>query len=321
MKVAYSPLFEKPSRPFSLFLFYLALCFALLAIDSRLNYLQGLRTYLKNTLFPFQLVLINAQEGIGNIFTGVFKSFTLYQKILEAQKDNELLHREVEDLRGLELENKSLRTLLNIPDRQSREWIIAEVVARQYDDHAQKILLSKGELEGLRLGLPVQAEGGLLGQISNVYPDYSEVTQITHLGMSVPAKIKGTAIHGVVYGTGEGLVDFRHFPQRYTINIGDELITSGLDGLFIPNVPIAKVVSITAASESSGVRVLADPIVSFSNIKFVMVSIVNQMYGQWLETLREQSKSKASLNHRFKRAYAEPPPIKSSASISIPSTP
>lgn len=289
MEIADSPLFERTPRPFSRFLVYLSICLAMIAIDSKMNYLQAFRQSAKNAFLPIQLIVVSGQGAVQRFFGSVFQSPQLSSRLANYEQENLKLNRRIEALQNLTQENESLRVLLGLTRRNEEQWVSAEIVARQYVGSQQKVLINKGLDQGLRLGFPVVAEKGLFGQVSKALKSYTEVQQINDKGMSVPVKVQGTNILGVIYGSGEERVEFRHFLSRWTINIGDELVTSGIDGLFPPDIPVAKVIAIAPANQSGGVRVEALPGVNFPETRFVATPTLHSDYGEWLESLQKNA--------------------------------
>jgi rod shape-determining protein MreC len=285
MKISHSPLFEKPSRSFSRLIIYVTVCLALFAVDTRAQYLNQSRAWVKNLLLPLETALISSQEYLSYSLRGLWDGLSMQRKIDSMHQEQLSLSNKVKELAVIKNEINQLRALHQLPARDNDPLMTAEVVARQYDGLSQKVLLSKGRNDGFRLGMAVISEAGLFGQISMLFERYAEVSQINHAGISIPVKVQGTTIHGVVYGLGEDSVEFRNFPQRYQVQVGDRLVTSGLDGLFYADIPVATITSIKPSVDNSGVLVTAEPLVDFSNTRFVATSLTNHQYGEWLDNL------------------------------------
>ena len=113
-------------------------------------------------------------------------------------------------------------------------------------------------------------DAGVLGQVTRVYPLVSELTLLTNREHSVPVLNTRTGVRGVAFGeaTGAPLLELRYLASNADVEVGDVLSTSGVDGVYPPGVPVAKVVKVfeyisedevkrlntTPASSSSGQR-------------------------------------------------------------------
>ena len=122
--------------------------------------------------------------------------------------------------------------------------VAAEVLYSAPDPYSRKVILDQGRQEGVEPGLAVVDATGLLGQVTRVYPIQSEVTLITDRNQSVTVQVERNGQRGVMSGTGQGGLELRFVLADADIKVGDRLMTSGLDGLFVPGLPVAMVESV-----------------------------------------------------------------------------
>jgi rod shape-determining protein MreC len=111
----------------------------------------------------------------------------------------------------------------------------------------------------------------VVGQVTRVFPFVAEVTLITDKEQAVPVQIVRTGLRSVVFGLGNGQLELRFLPANADVQNGDLLVTSGLDGIFLPGFPVAKVVHIERDTSYSFARIFCMPLAGVENFSEVMV--------------------------------------------------
>jgi rod shape-determining protein MreC len=116
-------------------------------------------------------------------------------------------------------------------------------------------------------------ENGIVGQITRAYPAVSELTLITDRDQAIPVLNVRNGLRGVAYGDSEGsdLIELRYMATNADIQEGDFLTTSGIDGVFPPGLPVAKVVRVERKSETVFARILCQPVALTQGVHQVMV--------------------------------------------------
>ncbi len=106
-------------------------------------------------------------------------------------------------------------------------------------------MIDQGLQHGIQPGQPVGDHIGIIGQVTRVYPWLSEVTLITDKGHLVPVLNLRTGLRAVLAGTGDdGRLELRFIPLTADFQTGDQLVTSGIDGVYPPGLPVAEVVNV-----------------------------------------------------------------------------
>ena len=95
-------------------------------------------------------------------------------------------------------------------------------------------------MDGVQAGLPVIDARGLIGQITRVQPLTAEVTLLIERNHPVPVMIQRNGLRAVMYGMG-GQAEIRHIAAHADVQVGDMLVTSGIDGVYPAGLPVAKV--------------------------------------------------------------------------------
>jgi len=133
------------------------------------------------------------------------------------------------------------------------------------------VIVDKGQQDKIVAGQPVVDETGIVGQITRVFPFVSEVTLITDKDQAVPVQIVRNGLRSVIFGLGNGQLELRFMPANADVQNGDLLVTSGLDGIFLAGLPVAKVVHIERDTSYSFARIYCEPVAGVESFGEVMV--------------------------------------------------
>lgn len=219
---------------------------SLLVLDLRFGALDVVRDAISVVLRPVQEA---AHWPVKLVVDGSIYFATL----AEVQAENARLRRiEMEDrlraatLATLEAENAELRRLLGMARRFELRRIGVEVLYDAPDPFSRRIVVDRGANAGVRPGLAVVDAEGLVGQVTRTQPLVSEVTLITQRDHATHVMVRRNGVRGVVYGLGDGYLELRHLLVEADVRTDDVLVTSGLDGVFPPGIPVAQVVSVDA---------------------------------------------------------------------------
>jgi rod shape-determining protein MreC len=112
----------------------------------------------------------------------------------------------------------------------------------------------------------------VIGQVTRVFPLQAEVTLLTDKDQAVPVQIVRTGLRSVIYGTPKGdTLDLRFVPISADVQTGDELVTSGLDGVYPPGLPVAKVVRVDKQADTAFARVVCVPVAPVRGARQLLV--------------------------------------------------
>lgn len=234
--------------------------FALMTADHRKNYLEGVRTGLSAVVYPIYYV-VNLPIAAGG---WVGENFITHQSL---KTENDRLHSEhlllkaqTQKLAALDAENQRLRALLQASTKASERVLVAEIVSVDVDPYARKIVLDKGSRDGVYEGQPLIDSEGVMGQVIEVGALSSIAMLITDTGHSLPVMLNRTGLRAIAVGLGSsGEMDLPHLTNSTDIKKGDVLVTSGLDGRFLPNYPAAIVTHVEKMPGQPFMRVRAAP--------------------------------------------------------------
>lgn len=266
-----TPFFKRGPAPLALLTFYVALAVTLLVVDLRYRSLDVVRQAVSVFVDPLQRV---AQTPGGL----VDHAQTYLVGIGALQEENNRLKRaqldtapNLQRLAQLEMENTRLRQLLSVSEREQARGQVAQILYTARDPFARRIVVDKGQQASIVAGQPVIDEVGIVGQVTRVFPFSAEVTLITDKQQSVPVQVVRTGLRSVAFGLGNGRLELKYIPANADVKEGDVLVTSGLDGIYLPGFPVAKIVKIERDSVFAFATIHCEPIAGVENFNEVMI--------------------------------------------------
>ena len=265
------PFFKRGPAPLALLTFYIAVSLAIFVFDLRFKSLELLRQSIALVVDPVQRVA----QTPGSLVD--YASHYLQGMHSLQQENDELKHAklttapDLQRLAQLEAENERLRKLLSVTEREKANGQVSQILYTARDPFSRKVIVDKGQQSGVTAGQPAIDEAGVVGQVTRVFPFSAEITLITDKDQVVPVQVVRTGQRSVVFGLGNGQLELRYMPANADIQIGDMLVTSGLDGIYLPGFPVAKVVNVERDSAYSFARIFCVPIAGVENFGEVMV--------------------------------------------------
>lgn len=251
--------------------FYAALSLALIFVDSRFQALELLRQGVSLFTHPVQQ-LAHVPGHLLEKAGAYLDDVTDYQQEIARLKHMQLEAADtVQRTHQLETENERLRKLLDMKQRQKGNGRVSQVLYAARDPFSRRVIVDKGQQDKIVAGQPVVDERGVVGQVTRVFPFVSEITLITDKDQAVPVQIVRNGLRSVVFGVGDGRLELRFMPANADVQEGDMLETSGLDGIFLPGTPVAKVVQIERGASYSFARIYCEPVAGVENFGEVMV--------------------------------------------------
>lgn len=254
------PFFNRGPAPLVRLAFFVALSLLLLTLDLRFHMLEWVRQGVALVAYPLQVVAYAPVQGMGegsDYFASIVslkqENTGLRQKQLGTA--NLLLRQE-----HLELENQRLRALIEMRQRQPVTGQIAEILYAARDPFARRVILDKGSQQQISAGQVVVDEIGVIGQVTRVFPMLSEVTLITDKEQAIPVQIVRNGLRSVLFGSGAGNLELRFLAANADVRDGDTLVTSGLDGIYIPGLPVATIKHIDRDTTYAFARIQCEPI-------------------------------------------------------------
>ena len=268
------PFFKQGPSALSRLVFFGALALFLMVADARLHIVQPLRAAIATVLYPAQWLAMQPVQA-AETFASYLTDLKTARKTEEAARVQLAAQSQrAGQVEQLLLENTRLRELLALRERTAVPSQAAQVLYDATDPFSRRVVIDKGQLQGIAPGSPVLDESGVLGQVTQVYPFVSEVTLLIDRDQVIPVVNTRTGVRGVAYGdpsARDGMMELRYMPATVDFKEGDLLATSGIDGVYPPGLPVARVVSVDRQSDTSFARIRCQPLARLQGVTHVMV--------------------------------------------------
>ena len=268
------PFFKQGPSALSQLVFFSALALFLMVADARFQIVQPLRAAIATVLYPAQWLALQpvqmVQAGLGYLTD--LKTARLTEEAARLRLAEQ--SQRAGQVEQLLLENARLRQLLALRERVQVPGTAAQVLYDATDPYSRRVVIDKGRMQGIEPGSPVLDESGVLGQVTRVYPFVSEITLLIDRDQVIPVMNMRTGTRGVAYGDPSprgGMLELRYMSVTEDVREGDLLATSGVDGVYPPGLPVARVVSVDRRSDTSFTRIQCQPLAQLQGVTHVMV--------------------------------------------------
>lgn len=197
-------------------------------------------------------------------------------QIEELEKNNQELKDELEKYQDASLENRRLRELLELKDTyQEYETVGASIVAKNSGNWYSSFTIDKGTNDGLALNMNVIADGGLVGLITEIGPNFAVVTSIIDDGSRVSGMIKSTQSNCIVTGDlssmENGLLKLDYIQTDFDISEDNLIVTSNISDKYVPGLVIGYATNVTLNDDKLTQSGYLEPAVDFANLSEVLV--------------------------------------------------
>lgn len=251
------------------------LAILLMLADVRLKITEPLRQAVSAVLFPMQWAVMQPVEWLSNGTHYLNDLGAAQAEAEEARRLMAAMSLKAYDAERLQAENQQLRELLDLRPRLVVDALAAEVMYETPDSYTRRVVLDKGQVAGVQAGSPVMDDVGVLGQVTRVQPFSSEVTLLSDRDQAIPVMVARTGVRGVAFGDASNLgadgMELRFMPSDADVQVGDELVTSGVDDVYMAGLPVARVVEVERHPQSPFLRVYCEPKARLDGARHVMV--------------------------------------------------
>ncbi|MDR2404841.1 MAG: rod shape-determining protein MreC [Deltaproteobacteria bacterium] len=201
-----------------------------------------------------------------------------YFQLVDVKEENQNLKRQLAqkgqlqgELTEMRMENGRLREILSYRDRAPGRFLTAKVLAKDPTPYFRSIIIAAGAADGLLMESAVISPLGAVGRICELSPHYARVLLITDLSSAVDSLIQRNRVNGLMAGTGTDRLGLEYVQKAEDVRVGDSLVTSGLDGIFPPGIPLGTVTFVDKMSMGFFMHALVSPAVDFGSLEEVLI--------------------------------------------------
>jgi rod shape-determining protein MreC len=215
-----------------------------------------IRVWTVGAVTPFERA---GASGIG----GIRGAWHHYFALQNTSRENERLRREndaqklqISQLQSRAAEADRFAALLNFKQaHQNVPMLAARVIGTSADTASQTVYLDRGERDGIRRNMGVITPDGVVGKVIESYRDTSQVLLLTDKDSGVGAMLSESRIQSPVGGVGEPLLSMKYVPNDDTVNLGEHVVTSGMDRIFPRDLPVGTVSQIKSGNPFKQIRI------------------------------------------------------------------
>lgn len=244
-----------------------------LALTDRQEYARGylLKEILSVTVTPVQGVILGVQDSIKGVWTDYFFLVGVNEENESLKRTIHSLVEENRNLREDAKQNERLRALLDFKESLPYSTTGAGIVGYHMERWTRTVMIDKGSSGGIEKDHGAIASGGVVGRIIEVNAGSSRVLLTTDLRSNIDVIIERSRVKGVVEGNGtDGLV-MKYVRQVDEVQVGDQVITSGLSGVFPKGLVVGEVTRVEKSGDNFFKHVEVRPAVDLGRLEEVLV--------------------------------------------------
>ncbi|WP_410499416.1 rod shape-determining protein MreC [Chitinibacter sp. S2-10] len=272
MQATQPAFFKQGPKPLTRVLIFATLSLALIVGDAYYHLLGRIREQLSLALYPLQWLATTPTNAVieASIFLQRQNQLIAENRTLN---DARLIAQAQEmRLKALEAENANLRSLAVAKESQPRQSLLTQILYNGRDPFSSKLIVDLGQRAGVSTGQIALDASGVVGQVIRVQPLTSEVRLISDREHMVPVFVERNQLRTVVYGTGrQSPLEVRNMAPNVDIQVGDILLTSGIDGIYPSGLPVAKVSKVERAAGNAFARIQCQALAGIDQHRFLLL--------------------------------------------------
>lgn len=258
-----------------------------MVVDARFAALKPLRSQLGMLLTPLYYVAELPVRAWDTVYLQLTSRADLIAENESLRAEALLTKRKLQKLAALTEQNVRLRELLNSSELLDERVLVAELIGVDPNAFTQRILINRGERDGVFLGQPVLDATGLMGQVVEVLPFSARVLLITDVSHSLPVQINRNGLRAIATGTGSSdWLELRHVSDTADIRVDDIVVSSGLGQRFPAGYPVGRVTHVNRDSSQPFAEVRVAPTAQLNRSRYLLLVFSPESgYGDVLPAL------------------------------------
>jgi len=236
-----------------------------------------LRVWTQTFATPLQSASSKASGATSGFFQQIWNFRSTAQENEQLKERLTQLETELNGARQATAENERLKGLLGLNEQTKIKSIPARVIARDPSVWFNTITINRGSSSGLEMNMPVVTAGGIVGRIITVSPWASQVMLITDEKAgagAVVGQLGQSGALGSVRGRadlGAALIEMRYVSGLEKVEVGDNVMTTGQDGIYPPGLNVGRVVDVKSGSATQAHHILIQPGAQLDHLEEVAV--------------------------------------------------
>ena len=267
-------------------------------IDFRFKALDPIRNNINLVLRPLEYIMMaprNVIEVTSEYFTTRSTLDQENQVMKARQAELSLLANQSEFLM---VENQNLRELMALQKQVAFKTLPVEILFNPPNPISQRIVINRGSNDGIKLGNPIANDAGILGQVVRLYERSAEVSLLEDRDFAVPVQVARNGLRAAVFGAGRGTpLELRYLPVASDLEVGDILLTSGIDGIYPPGFAVAVISKIERNADKNSSNVFCIPVAAVNRYRQALAFLYDPQFDAKAPVLNNKSASGTPLTN------------------------
>ncbi|WP_419468756.1 rod shape-determining protein MreC [Aquipseudomonas alcaligenes] len=291
----------------------------LMVVDARFEVLQPLRSQLGLIVEPTYRVARLPMTLWEEATQQIASRSELMAENEKLKAEGLLMQGRLQKLATLTEQNVRLRELLNSAALVEEKVLVTELIGVDPNPFTHRILIDKGEKDGVFLGQPVLDARGLMGQVVEVMPYTARVLLLTDTNHSIPVQDNRNGLRAIAVGTGNPeRLELRHVADTADIKEGDLLVSSGMGQRFPAGYPVATVNEVIHDSGQPFAIVRAVPTAALNRSRYMLLVFTDGRTAE--ERATEAAEAQEAADRKAEAATGQSPAVPP-ATVPAPATP
>lgn len=228
---------------------------------------------------PIQSAITLTVDHVARFIQNYVFYVSVRKDFLSVTEENRRLLNTIHDFKEMEAENKRLRSLLQFQEKLENKKITAQVIAKDSSPEFRSIRINKGSDAGIQRGMAVVTHEGIVGKVLRTTARHSDIITVLDNLSSVDSIVQRSRARGILEGATDFLCVLRYALRTDDIEVGDVVVSSGLDGTYPKGLMLGMVTKVTKKSYGVTQDVEVRPNVDFSKLEEVLVILKQDPYS------------------------------------------
>jgi rod shape-determining protein MreC len=268
------PFFKQGPSALARLVAFALISISLLVFDARFKLLERVRYGFALVLYPLQVAARAPGDAASNLGSYLSRQQNLLSENTRLEREKLEAAKILLRTRQLEDENSHLRALMEMRERLPVVSVAGEMLYDTRDPFTRKVVIDKGTMHHVHAGQVVIDAAGVMGQVTRAFPLVSEVSLVTDRDQAIPVQVRRNGLRAIAYGTpggADGGMELKFLATNADVKEGDELVTSGIDGVYLSGLPVAKVLRIEREAGYAFAKIICKPAAGVERFGQVLV--------------------------------------------------
>ncbi len=237
---------------------------------------------------PFTFVAGVVQNTFSSFSSGIRGTTAMYINLIDVKTKNRVLLDENAELRAqlgalteLKMENQRLVDLLSFKKETKMDLLAAKVVGRDLLADHQSVTINRGTRHGIKKNMAAITTGGVVGYVLRSEAFTSQILLLIDRYGIIDAIVQRSRARGIVEGRGPDSCKLRYLNRSDDVQVGDLVVTSGLDNIFPKGFPVGVVTGVSKSRYGMTQDIDLKPAINPSILEemFIVINSMNEDFN------------------------------------------